>query len=582
MLLLVLVLASVPLLIANQIGQFASSVSNALFVILPYTLVFVAIKRFKNERNNKGSIVLFLIFSTLAAIAETIWIVYETVLKVEPFPSPADFFWLLSYATLFSFLLLDTKTRYRRFSKQTATISALLSAGFLIPILLTAYHQNHDSELLSLAISLAYPVTDVPLLFFAIANLISIKTNGNDKFLLFMIGGIASFVVSDTLYIGAYENYENGSLIDIGWVFGYCFLIFSILNFKPSSIISKQTSKPIRYEMISKFVVPFGIFVGFAIIISYAINLHSSIESVENKRLIEEIMYITFVIMSILATVAFLINKNTSNLVGQITRDLNDEQKALQAKSSENELLLEKLEQQNVKLKEMDRLKDEFTSMITHELKTPLTPILSWSAVLKSQKDFGSDPIRLKAIQKIESNTLKLSQLISDILDAEKLELKKMPFHKKEFEVEELVSDIYENYKHIMERDDITFNVVCDQKIMLFSDIDRIEQVLKNFLNNSMDFVPKPGGKIELKIEKQESNITFSVTDNGVGISEENQLGLFKKFYQIDSSMTRRHGGSGLGLSICKEIVENLGGAIGVKSELGKGSTFYFYIPIKQ
>lgn len=575
---LILFIVTFPIVIANLTNQFAAVISNVLFIMMPLAVVFFSARRFRNEHDAKKSVFMFFVFAVTAAVAEIIWITYETILQIEPFPSPADFFWLTSYMTLFLFLLSYTKFQ-KLHSRQTTTISALLSVGFLIPVLLTVYSLNNESDPLQLGISLAYPITDVLLLFLAITCMLSIRRN-NDRFLFLIISGIASFVISDTLYIANYENYENGSLIDIGWVLGYVFFALSILNFKSRPSLSGLESQSMRYEMIPKFVIPFVIFTGFAIIISYSANLYPIIEDEQDKSLVNEIMYLSFAVMMILAFMTFFINKNTDQLVKKITKELEIEQNNLKKKNEENESLLKKLEQQNERLKEIDKLKDEFASMIAHELKTPLTPILSWSAVLKSQKDFDKDPTRLKAIQKIESNTLKLSQLISDMLDAEKLELSKMPFHKKEFEVSELVQDIYENYKNIMKKHGIKFKVSCDQKITLVSDIDRIEQVLKNFINNSIDFVPKPEGIIELRIERRGNETLFSVIDNGVGINKENQQHLFKKFYQIDNSITRRHGGSGLGLSICKEIVENLGGKIGVQSELGKGATFHFTLPI--
>lgn len=575
---LTLIITTFPLLFANLTNQFTLEISNILFSLLPLSVVFFSVKKLKDEKNDRKPLFTFFIFSTTAAIAEIIWIIYETVLKIDLFPSVADFFYMISYVTLFIFLLPYARQNRKVLSRQTI-LSGLLSIGFLIPVSLTAYNLNVDSEPLQLGVSLAYPITDVLLLFLTITCVLSMRGTA-DRFLILLIAGIASFIISDILYLTVYDTYENGNIIDIGWIFGYIFFAFAIIKFDAGSMKTKPESISIRYEMIPKFVIPFAIFAGFAIILSYAANLYPVIQDAHGKDLVEGIMYIAFAIMMVLAVMAFFINKNTDQLVKKITRQLEIEHNALKAKNEENNLLLQKLENQNLKLKKIDRLKDEFSSMITHELKTPLAPILSWSGVLKSQKDFDKDSTRVKAIQKIESNALKLSQLISDILDAEKLELSKMPFHKKEFSVSDLVVDIYENYKNMMEKQSTSFNVSCDPKIVLISDIDRIEQVLKNFINNSMDFVPKLDGKISLKVEQHDDKISFYVIDNGIGISKENQQNLFKKFYQIDNSITRRHGGSGLGLSICKEIVENLGGEIGIQSELGKGSTFYFILPV--
>jgi signal transduction histidine kinase len=107
----------------------------------------------------------------------------------------------------------------------------------------------------------------------------------------------------------------------------------------------------------------------------------------------------------------------------------------------------------------------------------------------------------------------------------------------------------------------------------------RLAQILRNFINNSIDFVPARNGKIQLKIENDSEFVTFSIIDNGIGIPKDKQQNLFQKFYQIDTSSTRKHGGSGLGLSICKGIIESFKETVGVESEPGIGPTFYFKIP---
>jgi len=103
--------------------------------------------------------------------------------------------------------------------------------------------------------------------------------------------------------------------------------------------------------------------------------------------------------------------------------------------------------------------------------------------------------------------------------------------------------------------------------------------VLNNLINNAIDFVPKDTARIEINAQMDNSEILFSVKDNGSGIKSDEQKNLFKKFYQLDTSPTRKHGGSGLGLSICKGIIEGLGGRIWVESKVGEGTTFYFVLP---
>ncbi|GIU72254.1 MAG: hypothetical protein KatS3mg003_1733 [Candidatus Nitrosocaldaceae archaeon] len=227
----------------------------------------------------------------------------------------------------------------------------------------------------------------------------------------------------------------------------------------------------------------------------------------------------------------------------------------------------------------IEKQKEEFTSMITHELKTPLTPIIGWSQALKNEKIMGElTPKQLKAVDAIHKNAERLRRLIGDILDAQKLDLKKMRFDYKEFNVGDMMNELYTNLKHAMKPKNIEFVNATDTQTIIRSDKNRIEQVLNNMIFNAIDFVPE-NGRIEIAAKDNGNDILFYVKDNGIGIPKDKQNDLFKKFYQIDTSAKRKHGGSGLGLAICKGIVEALGGNIWVESQEGKGSTFYFTIP---
>ena len=132
-----------------------------------------------------------------------------------------------------------------------------------------------------------------------------------------------------------------------------------------------------------------------------------------------------------------------------------------------------------------------------------------------------------------------------------------------------------------MKEKQIEFCVLPVEDQIIESDKQRLLQVIGNLIRNAADFVPDKDGKITVSVRSKSEYIIFSVKDNGVGISKENQHNLFTPFYQIDTSATRNHGGAGLGLIICKGIVEGLGGKIWVESDTGKGSTFFFSVLLK-
>jgi len=245
-------------------------------------------------------------------------------------------------------------------------------------------------------------------------------------------------------------------------------------------------------------------------------------------------------------------------------------------KLEENEA---RIKEQYVELKKLDIAKEEFTSMISHELKTPLTPIMGWCQALKNPKIMGElAPVQLEAIAAIMSNAVKLKDLVGDMLDAQKLDMKKMKFDHNEVDVTEMMNFLTKNLQSAMEPKHIEFVNSTKENLMLKGDRTRIEQVLNNIIFNSIDFVPSERGRIEIKAESKDGKVLFMVKDNGMGIPKEKQNRLFTQFYQLDTSATRKHGGSGLGLAICKGIVEGLGGEIWVDSDTNKGAAFYFTI----
>ena len=243
---------------------------------------------------------------------------------------------------------------------------------------------------------------------------------------------------------------------------------------------------------------------------------------------------------------------------------------------------MEDLKIANLELQQKDKLKHEFLSMASHELKTPLTPILGWCDALKSPQILGNlSPNQLSAIETIEKNAEKLEKLIGDMLDVQKLELDEIKFNISDSSIAKILDTIKKDFEFAVKEKNITFEISSDTDITIKSDERRIIQVLSALIYNSIDFVPEKSGKINVMVNKNNNEILFCVQDNGMGIPKEKQQYLFKKFYQVDTSLTRKHGGTGLGLVISKGLVEGLGGKIWVDTDVGKGTKFYFTIPVE-
>ncbi len=228
--------------------------------------------------------------------------------------------------------------------------------------------------------------------------------------------------------------------------------------------------------------------------------------------------------------------------------------------------------------KKTDIAKDEFLAMITHELKTPLVPIQGYSDMLLSEHLGKLTNKQKERIAIIKSSSESLLALISDLLDAQKLELGQLRMKKEESNIKDAVDKAIETLKPQSEKNNIKVSsnaVDCT----INHDSERICQVITNLIKNSLTAVEPNSGKVELIMENYPTEIKISIKDNGKGIPLEKQKDLFKKFYQVDATLTRETGGSGLGLAICKGIIENHKGQISVDSIPNQGSTFTFTIP---
>ena len=229
--------------------------------------------------------------------------------------------------------------------------------------------------------------------------------------------------------------------------------------------------------------------------------------------------------------------------------------------------------------KEIERMKNEFISIVSHELRTPLTSIRGALGLIASNA-LGEVPDKIKELIEIaHSNSLRLGNLINDILDIEKIEAGKMDFKIEPFEIMEMVEQAIIVNKPYAQQFNVELLIEKTlPKVKINADKDRIMQVFANLLSNASKFSP-PGGSVTVSVFRNNTNIRVSVKDCGPGIPEEFHRSIFKKFAQFDSSDRRSKGGTGLGLSICKAIVEKMDGKIGFESKVNEGTAFYFEIP---
>jgi len=242
-------------------------------------------------------------------------------------------------------------------------------------------------------------------------------------------------------------------------------------------------------------------------------------------------------------------------------------------------IMSDTIKQKTEEAKETDIAKDEFLSMITHELKTPLVPIQGYVDMLLGEHMGSLNEKQKDRLKIIKSSAESLLRIISDLLDAQKLELGKLVVKKENQNIKDTIDLAIQALQTRATENKITIKQHLDKDILVPHDRERITQVLTNLLKNALEAVNPDTGVIEVFVQDSDKEIKISVKDNGPGIPIKKQAGLFKKFYQVDTSLTREVGGSGLGLAICKGLVEEHGGTISAESAPGAGTTFSFILP---
>lgn len=229
--------------------------------------------------------------------------------------------------------------------------------------------------------------------------------------------------------------------------------------------------------------------------------------------------------------------------------------------------------------KELDRLKSEFVAVVSHEVRTPLTSIKG-SLELLGDERFHTLPAPQRELLGIcQANTERLISLINDILDFSKLESSRLSLNFERMDVGRVLVEAVDNIRNLAAIRGVELDVKIDPSAdAVEADPMRVGQVATNLIGNAIKFSPEKG-RIEVFASGDEGTVTISVKDYGKGIAQRDLSRLFQRFAQLDSSTTRRAGGTGLGLVISKGIVEQHGGKIWVESALGKGSTFSFSLP---
>jgi len=274
--------------------------------------------------------------------------------------------------------------------------------------------------------------------------------------------------------------------------------------------------------------------------------------------------------------VSVIYKDNKPYAVQGIVRDITERKRMIK----ESEKYHWEIEQQNIKLKDLDRIKSDFLNVASHELRTPMTSIKGYAQMLSVGSLGEIAEEQKESLEIVLRNINRLDCVIQDILDLSQLKLGTMGFVSEETNVQKLIDESTEAMQLSAVLKNIKIHRELEENLpSLNIDSERIKQVIINLINNAIKFSPD-GSIINIKAKKNVDDILFEVQDFGRGISKDKQAKIFETFYQVDSCMKRSFGGAGLGLAISKNIIHAHKGKIWVESNLNEGSIFRFTLPI--
>ncbi len=278
-------------------------------------------------------------------------------------------------------------------------------------------------------------------------------------------------------------------------------------------------------------------------------------------------------------------NKQLLEELTKANKDLESSNVLLEEKvrerTKELEMLNQDLNKANIELKRLDKLKDELVSLVSHDLKSPLTAIIGYASTIqyKSVQDMGEEKIK-DYIERILNQSFRMLNLINDILDEQKIKEGKMALNGEVTDLGEIGKECFDEMKILASEKQLDYTVEVEPDLpATFLDKSKIRQVIINLLSNAIKFTSNKG-QVRLRVYKGKNKLWVSVIDTGPGIEKSRQDELFKEFKKFKTPDGKEHEGTGLGLSICKKIVNLHGGKIWLQSEEGKGSKFSFLLPI--
>jgi signal transduction histidine kinase len=265
---------------------------------------------------------------------------------------------------------------------------------------------------------------------------------------------------------------------------------------------------------------------------------------------------------------------------GSLAARMNQMSRELHRLYTDQRQAAQQLQTLNAELERASKAKSDFLASMSHELRTPLNSILGYTELIQDEI-YGEVPAKIRdVLERVQQSGRHLLGLINDVLDLSKIEAGRMELSPTEYAVPDIVETVSSSLRSLATENGLEFVAGAQADLpAAFGDAQRIAQCLMNLAGNALKFTKQ--GRVEIWVERQGETLVYRVADTGTGIPQDQLESIFAEFRQADSNISREFGGTGLGLSITKKFVEMHGGRIWAESEVGKGSTFFFSIPLR-
>ena len=492
-------------------------------------------------------------------IGDVIFDLFADVFHIAPFPSVADVLYLAGYPLLAAGLALLVRDRDPYGDRASLIDALIISAGLAVVtwvFWIDRFTGDRSLSTLAILISIAYPVMDLVL----IGYLARLTLAPGARPLSYRLLSASLFLLlgADVMYIGLQfaGAYNGRNVIDLGWLLSYVAIGAAALH--PSM---RAFSKPAPQSN------PWPI--GWRVaILGAACLLVPGVSAIQALR--GDPVEVAAVIIGS-AAIFLLVLVRLAGLLRQVQLDADrlrqQEARLAGALEREHEVVRE--------LQRLNRLKGDFVTMVSHELRSPLTAIIGYAKTLQLPPVSQDPMLRAESLQILERQGERLLRLVENLFTASQLENRAIPFSVAPVSMEDVFQELTESHGATRSRIRVAAPA---EGLVVHTDRNLLSRVVTNLVDNALKFSAS-GSPCELGARKVDDGVQFWVIDHGIGIEPEEITRIFDRFYQVDVSRNLSNTGVGLGLSLVKDILRDLGGSIEVRSEPHRGSTFLVTLP---